>query len=154
MERTCVLVKPDALQRSLLGEIMLRFERKGLKIVGCKMLRIADHVLDAHYAHHVGKPFFAGLKRFMQSAPIVAMVVEGLDVVNTVRTIVGPTNGRVAPAGTIRGDLSMSQQANLVHASDSVDAAAQEVQRFFSAEELFTYEQGNSSWVYADDERT
>ena len=154
MERTCVLVKPDALQRNLLGEIIARFERKGLKIVGCKMMRVSDVQLDEHYAHHRGKPFFVGLKKFMQSAPIIAMVIEGVEAVDAVRMIVGPTKGRAAPAGTIRGDLAMSQQANLIHASDTASAAEQEIQRFFHADEVLAYEKTDTAWVYADDERS
>ncbi|MBI4449767.1 nucleoside-diphosphate kinase [Candidatus Uhrbacteria bacterium] len=153
MQRTCVLIKPDALQRNLLGEIIRRFEQKGLKIVGLKMVQLSDLKLDEHYAHHRDKPFFAGLKHFMRSAPIIAMVLEGLDAIDTVRTIVGPTKGRTAPAGTIRGDLAMSTQANLIHASDSTAAAEQEVRRFFNADELFTYEKMDAAWVYGDDER-
>jgi len=153
MERTCVLVKPDALQRNLLGEIIRRFEQKGLKIVGLKMLRLSDLKLDEHYAHHRDKPFFAGLKQFMRSAPIIAMVLEGLDAVDAIRTIVGPTKGRSAPGGTIRGDLAMSTQANLVHASDSATAAGQEIRRFFDADEIFSYEKMDAAWVYGDEER-
>lgn len=153
MERTCVLVKPDALQRNLLGEILRRFESKGLKIIGLKMVQLSDLKLDEHYAHHRDRPFFAGLKRFMQSAPVVAMVLEGVDAIEAVRIIVGPTKGRAAPAGTIRGDLAMSMQANLVHASDAKEAAEQEIWRFFNADELFAYEKVDSTWVYAEDER-
>ncbi|MBI4142273.1 nucleoside-diphosphate kinase [Candidatus Uhrbacteria bacterium] len=153
MQRTCVLMKPDTLQRNLLGEIVGRFERKGLKIVGCKMMQISDLKVLEHYTHHADKPFFAGLKRFMQSAPIVAMVLEGVDAVDAVRTIVGPTKGRTAPAGTIRGDLAMSMQANLLHASDSLDAAEQEIWRFFNTDEIFSYDKMDTAWVYAEDER-
>lgn len=153
MEKTCVLIKPDALQRNLLGEIIGRFERKGLKLIGLKMLRVSDLVLDEHYAHHKDKPFFSGLKRFMQSAPVVAIALEGVDAVEAVRIIVGPTKGRAAPAGTIRGDLAMSTQANLVHASDSAEAAERELWRFFNSDELAAYEKVDSAWVYAEDER-
>lgn len=153
MERTCVLVKPDALQRNLLGEIICRFELKGLKIIGLKMVKLSDLTLDEHYAHHREKSFFPVLKRFMQSAPVIAMVLEGLDAIEAVRIIVGPTKGRTAPAGTIRGDLAMSTQANLVHASDSKEGAEQEVRRFFSADELFTYDKGDMAWVYGEEER-
>lgn len=153
MERTCILVKPDAMQRNLLGEIIRRFELKGLKVIGCKMLQLSDRMLDEHYAHHRDKSFFVGLKRFMQSSPIVAMVLEGVDAVEAVRTIVGPTKGRIASGGTIRGDLAMSTQANLVHASDTPAAAEQEIVRFFNTDEIFTYEKWDATWVYAEDER-
>ncbi|MFH1430221.1 MAG: nucleoside-diphosphate kinase [Candidatus Uhrbacteria bacterium] len=153
MERTCVLIKPDALHRSLLGEIIHRFERKGLKVVGLKMMEISDLKIDEHYAHHKDKPFFDGLKQFMQSAPITAIVLEGVDAVEAVRIIVGPTKGREAPAGTIRGDFAMSTQENLVHASDSVEAAQVEITRFFDDGEIFAYEKVCAPWVYADEER-
>src|SRR3989338_7550746 len=138
-ERTLVLVKPDALQRDLLGEIVSRFERKGLKIVAMKFVHLSDAVLDEHYAHLKSKPFFPGLKQFMMQTPVVAMVLEGLEAVDAVRKLVGATNPRAADAGTIRADLSMNVPSNLVHASDSVDAAATEVKRFFKADELFDY---------------
>lgn len=153
MERTLVIVKPDALQRNLLGEIILRFERKGLKIIGLKMERVSDMQIEEHYAHHKDKPFFVGLKKFMQSAPVVLMALEGLEAVDTVRLITGDTKGRAADAGTIRGDLAMSLQANIVHASDSHETAAVEVQRFFKNHELHEYQKMDFEWVYSEDER-
>jgi nucleoside-diphosphate kinase len=154
MERTLIIVKPDALQRNLLGEILHRFERKGLKIVGLKMERISDLKLEEHYAHHKDKPFFAGLRKFMQAAPVVLIALEGLEAVEAVRLITGDTKGRAADAGTIRGDFAMSIQANIVHASDSVENAKAEVARFFEESELFEYEKMDFAWVYSDDERT
>jgi nucleoside-diphosphate kinase len=154
MERTCILMKPDALQRGLLGEVIQRFERKGLKVVGLKMFEVSDLLVGEHYAHHRDKPFFGNLKQFMQSSPIVAMALEGLDAIESVRLIVGPTKGRSAPAGTIRGDFAMSVQTNLIHASDSPEAAQHELQRFFSEDEVFSYRRDDESWVYADDERS
>lgn len=148
-----IIIKPDALQRGLLGEIMGRFERKGLKIVGMKMIQLEDVMLDEHYVHHKDKPFFDGLKKFMKSAPVVAVVLEGLEAISAVRLIVGPTKGRAADAGSIRGDLGMSGQANLVHASDSEDNAEAEVKRFFKEEELFEYTKGDWEWVYGEEER-
>lgn len=139
VQRTLVLLKPDALQRDLLGEILARFERKGLKLVGLKFVHLTDDMLDEHYAHLKTKAFFVSLKKFMMQTPVVAMVFEGLDVIDTVRKVVGATNPREAEAGTIRADLSMNVPSNLVHASDSVDAAAAEVKRFFKDDELFTY---------------
>ncbi|MFH1098321.1 MAG: nucleoside-diphosphate kinase [Candidatus Uhrbacteria bacterium] len=153
MQRTLVLIKPDALQRNLFGEIVRRFELKGLKIVGMKMIQLSDLKLDEHYAHHKDKPFFAGLKKFMRSAPVIAMVLEGVEAIDAVRMIVGPTKGRTAPAGTIRGDLAMSGQANLVHASDSSETAEKEIWRFFNTDELFEYEKVDNVWVYVEDER-
>jgi nucleoside-diphosphate kinase len=153
MERTLVIIKPDALQRNLLGEIVHRFERKGLKVVGMKMMRIDDAKIVEHYAHHKDKPFFGDLKKFMQSSPVVMMALEGVEAISAVRLLAGQTKGREADAGTIRGDLSMSQQANLVHASDSPENAEAEIKRFFSPDELFDYEKLDLAWVYAEDER-
>lgn len=153
MEKTLVLIKPDALQRNLVGEIIGRFERKGLKIIGMKMIAVSDEKIEEHYAHHKDKPFFEKLKRFMQSAPLIALVLEGLEAVSAVRLITGETKGRSADAGTIRGDLSMSMQANVVHVSDSPENAVKEVERFFTAEELFTYQKMDFTWVYSEEER-
>lgn len=153
MERTLVIMKPDCLQRNLLGEILHRFERKGLKIVGLKMSAISDAKVEEHYEHHVDKPFFAGLKAFMQSAPVVMVVLEGLEAVETVRFLTGDTKGRKADAGTIRGDFAMSVQANIVHASDSVENGEREVKRFFDETELFAYQKMDETVVYAPDER-
>ncbi|MDO8425576.1 MAG: nucleoside-diphosphate kinase [bacterium] len=153
MEKTVVLVKPDAVQRGLIGEILHRFERKGLQVIGMKMLRLSDLKVEEHYAHHKDKPFFGGLKEFMQAAPIVAIAIEGTDAIEAVRIIVGPTKGRVAPAGSIRGDFAMSVQENLVHASDAPETAAAEIERFFAQDEIFAYEHAPRPWVYAADER-
>ncbi|MFA6897114.1 MAG: nucleoside-diphosphate kinase [Patescibacteria group bacterium] len=152
MERTFIIIKPDAVQRSLLGEIIGRFERKGLKIIGLKMMQLEDVVLDEHYSHLVGKPFFPKIKEFMKSTPVVGMVLEGVDAVDAVRIIVGPTKGRAADAGSIRGDLSMSIQTNVVHASDSIENAKAEVARFFKDEEIFSYQKVDLAFVYSDDE--
>ena len=152
-ERTLILIKPDAMQRGLLGEIVKRFEQKGLKIIGMKMTRLNEEVLKEHYAHHAEKPFFRGLSDYMQSAPIVAIVLSGLKAISSVRTIVGPTKGFDAPAGTIRGDLSLSSQTNLVHASDPAENPEAEIKRFFKEEELFAYKKIDFDWVYGDEER-
>lgn len=149
MERTLILCKPDCLQRNLLGEVIGRFERKGLKIVGLKMMQLSDVLLDDHYRHHQDKPFFQGLKDFMKSSPVVAIVLEGRAAVAAVRLIVGATRGAEADAGTIRGDLAMTTQ-NIVHASDSPENAEVEVARFFSPEELFEYRKLDSDIIYAD----
>lgn len=152
MQRTLVLLKPDALQRNLLGEIISRFERKGLKILGLKMMRLTEEQLSDHYAHHKDKPFFQHLVGFMESSPVVAMVLEGVEAVETVRLICGPTLGRKADAGSIRGDFSMSQQHNIVHASDSVETAEKEIRRFFNPDEIFDYRKIDLTAVYTEEE--
>ncbi len=152
-ERTLVLIKPDALQRSLVGEILHRFERKGLKIAGLKMIHLGDAILEEHYAHHKEKPFFPKLRDFMKQAPVVAIALEGIEAVAVVRALCGETSGRKALPGTIRGDFSVSQQANIVHASDSPENAEVEVKRFFKPEELFNYQHGNFNFVYGEEER-
>lgn len=152
MEKTLVILKPDAMQRSLLGEIITRFERKGLRVVGMKMIELEDILLDEHYAHHKDKPFFGGLKNYMKSAPVVVMVLEGIEAISAVRLLVGPTKGRAADAGSIRGDFSMSGSTNLVHSSDSVENAEAEVKRFFKEEELFNYRKVDLDFLYAEDE--
>src|SRR5258708_938259 len=136
MEQTLVLIKPDAMQRDLVGELIQRFERKGLKLVGIKMMALPDDLLDEHYSHLVGRDFFAEIKTFMRSTPIIACCWEGVDCVNTVRTMCGITKAREAEPGTIRGDLAMSDQANMVHASASLDTAQFEIERFFKPVEF------------------
>jgi nucleoside-diphosphate kinase len=153
MEKTLVIVKPDAVQRGLIGEVIGRFERKGLKLVGLKMLQAGDELLDAHYAHHSDKPFFEDLKNFMKSSPLVVMAWEGVGCIEAVRLLVGPTNARQAAAGTIRGDFGMSPQNNLIHASDSGEASAAELARFFEEGELQTYDKSDYSHLYAPDEQ-
>jgi len=152
-ERTLVLVKPDAIQRGLIGKILERFERKGLKMVGCKMMSLDEALLREHYAHIAEKPFFKGLAKFMQSTPIIAMCWEGLEVVDAVRKLCGITKARSAEAGSIRGDFAMSVACNVVHASDTVENAVNEVRRFFRDEELYSYDKSEYMHVYADDER-
>ncbi len=153
MEKTLVLVKPDAFQRGLVGEILHRFERKGLKFAGLKMMQLNDALLEEHYAHHKEKPFFPRLRRSMQISPVVAMVLEGKDAVSMVRLMCGETEGAKAGPGTIRGDFSIVKGANIVHASDSVENAEAEIKRFFKPEELFDYEHGQFKHVYSEDER-
>jgi len=150
MERTLIILKPDAIQRSLIGEIISRFERKGLKIAGMKMMQLDDLKLDEHYAHHKDKPFFGNLKNFMKSAPVLLMVLEGADVVKAVRIIVGSTSPIEADSGTIRGDLAMTNW-NLVHASDSFESSEKEIYRFFNEDELFDYHKGNWEMVYEEE---
>jgi len=153
MEQTLVLIKPDAVQRDLIGEILKRLEQKGLKLVGIKMIALSDELLDEHYSHLVGRDFFVEIKTFMRSTPIIACVWEGVDCVDTVRLLCGITKAREAAPGTIRGELAMSVQANLVHASDSVETAEAEVKRFFKPEEIFAYEDVLNPFIYSSRER-
>jgi nucleoside-diphosphate kinase len=153
MERTLVLLKPDAVQRGLLGEIIGRFERKGLKLVGVKMMKLTDSLLDEHYSHLNHLPFFGEIKSFMMLAPVVAICLEGVNSVDTVRRLCGVTKSWEADPGTIRGDYGMSIQANLVHASDSLETAEKEVPRFFSESELFDYDFLKLPYLYTKKER-
>ena len=153
IEQTLVIVKPDAVNRYLVGEIISRFEKKGLKIIGMKMLHLSDSLLEEHYSHLKDKPFFPGIKKFMSSSPSIVLALEGLDAVNVVRLLAGETHGAKALPGTIRGDLSISTQSNVIHASDSLDSAKVELKRFFNEDELFIYDRVDSEILYADDER-
>ena len=150
--KTAVLVKPDGLQRGLIGEIIARFERKGLKLVGLKMVRMTDAMLDQWYTEHREKSFFKNLKDFMGSMPIVAMVWEVIDAVPVVRKLVGTTLGREAEGGSIRGDFGMSQQMNLIHASSNNGDAEREIGIVFNADELFSYHSVLEAVVYAEGE--
>lgn len=151
-EKALIIVKPDAIQRNLVGEIIGRFERKGLKIIGMKMMTLEDALLEAHYEHIKDKPFFSGIKDFMKSAPVVVMALSGVGAVDAIRIIVGPTKSYEAPGGTIRGDLAMSIQSNVVHASDSVENGEKEVARFFNPNELFEYMKVDEVFIYADNQ--
>lgn len=151
-ERVLIIVKPDAIQRRLLGEIIHRFERKGLDIIGIKMVELGEAVLQEHYANHKDKPFFPKLAKYMQSAPVVLMAVAGVDAVSTARLIVGSTKSREAAAGTIRGDFAMSIQTNVVHASDSKENAELEIKRFFKPGELCTRPRHDLPYIYSPDE--
>ena len=152
-EKTLVLIKPDGVQRGLVGEVTKRLEQKGLKLVGMKMISLDEAVLREHYAHIADKPFFPGVSKFMRSSPVIAMCWEGLEVVQAVRILCGITKSRSAEAGSIRGDLAMSVACNVVHASDSVDTATKEVPRFFKADEIFEYNKSEFENVYTEDER-
>ncbi len=148
-EKTLILIKPDGVQRGLIGNIINRFEDKGLKIIGLKMMTLDDVMLDAHYVHLLDKSFFGDIKDFMKSSPIVAMAWEGGEgTVSAVRILVGPTKGHEASAGTIRGDFGLSESNNIVHASDSIKNGEDEVKRFFDNKELFEYEKTNNIHVY------
>jgi nucleoside-diphosphate kinase len=152
MERTIVLIKPDGLQRGLVGEIMHRFERKGLKLVGIKMIRLTDDVLDNWYEHHKDKAFFKDLKSFMEWTPVVAMVWQGLEAIAAVRKVVGITKSREAEAGSIRGDFGMSGSQNIIHASDSPESAEKELGLIFNADEIFNYDSSMDLLIYSKDE--
>jgi nucleoside-diphosphate kinase len=151
MERTLVLIKPDAIRRELVGEIISRFERKGLKIIAMKMIKFDEKLSKEHYKEHVNKPFYPDLEKFITSGPVIAMVLEGVEVIETVRTLVGSTNGRKATPGSIRGDFSTSFSRNLVHASDSKDSAAREIKLFFSDKEIVNWDRPKELY-YASDE--
>ena len=154
MERTLVIAKPDAVQRGLIGEIIGRLERKGLKLIGMKMMTLDSELLQAHYEEHLEKPFYEGLEAFMKSSPVVVMAWEGYECVNSVRLLVGATNPRQADAGTIRGDLAIGAGRNLIHASDSKDSGNAEVTRFFEEGELVEYEKSEYLHIYEDFERS
>lgn len=153
MEQTVVLVKPDGVQRGLIGEIITRFERKGLRLSSLKMISLSDALLEEWYIHHIDKPFFPGLKSYMKSYPVVAMLWEGIDAATTVRTMIGITKAREAAPGTIRGDFAMSQQYNLIHASESPEAAERERKIMFKEEDVFDWEKVDNIHVYLEEER-
>lgn len=152
MEKTLILIKPNAIQRGLTGDIITRFERKGLRFVGIKMMFMTDEIVNEHYAHLKERPFFPYLKASMQAAPIIACCLEGAEAVDTVRLMVGATNSRKALPGTIRGDFSMSGEQNVVHASDSVENAQIEINRFFKEGELFDYNSAVTAFEYGGEE--
>lgn len=152
MERTLILLKPDCVQRRLMGRIISRFEDKGLNIVAMKMMRVTPELAKQHYAEHVEKPFYPGLEKFITGAPVLAAVIEGLEVIQVIRDMLGATSGLKAASGTIRGDYSASRQMNLVHASDGPEAAKREMELYFNADELCDYEPTLTPWMKADDE--
>jgi len=152
MERSVVLVKPDGVQRGLIGEVIHRFERKGLKLVGLKMISLNDAVLDEWYAHHKDKAFFPSLKSYMKSFPVVAMLWEGKDCVAAIRKLTGITKAREAEPGTIRGDFAMSQQYNLIHASEEATVARKEEALIFREDEIFPWDKTDTGHIYLDEE--
>ena len=152
LEKTLVILKPCTIQRALIGEVINRFERKGLRLAGMKMVQLTDEVLSEHYAHLSAKPFFQRVKDSMMAAPVIVCCYEGVDAISAVRALAGPTNGRLAAPGTISGDYSMSFQENIVHTSDSPETADVELKRFFKPEELFDYSQATFGYLYANDE--
>lgn len=152
MDKTLVILKPSCIQRSLIGDVISRFERKGLKLTAMKMVQLDDSILNDHYAHLKDEPYFQRVKNSMMVCPVVVQCWEGIDAAKVVRSLIGSTNGRDAATGTIRGDLSISSQENIVHASDSEQSAILELQRFFRDEELFDYEFNVSPNLYAKSE--
>lgn len=147
MQRTLVLVKPDAVQRGLAGEVISRLERKGLKIVGAKMMRVDEPLARRHYEAHLDRPFFPSLLAFITSSPIVALALEGPNAIDITRGVMGATNPLEATPGSIRGDLALSVGPNLIHGSDSEEAAARELALFFADGELFDYERDIDRWI-------
>jgi nucleoside-diphosphate kinase len=147
MQRTLILLKPDCVQRRLVGAITCRLEQKGLRLVGLKLVQASRQLAEKHYAVHKGKPFYESLLKFITSGPTVAMVWEGPEAVAVVRNLMGPTDGAKAPPGTIRGDYAISVQNNLVHGSDSPENAAAEVALWFRPEELIAYQLADQTWV-------
>lgn len=152
MEKTLVILKPSALQRALVGEVTKRFETKGLRLAGIKMMQLTDKILDEHYAHLADRPFFQRIKDSMMATPVIVQCWEGKDAVSIVRNMTGATNSRTATSGTIRGDFGVSMQENIVHTSDSVETAGVELKRFFREEEIFNYKQAMINFLYANDE--
>ena len=148
MERTFLMIKPDAVQRNLIGEIISRIERKGLKLVGAKLMTVPQSLAEEHYAEHVERPFYGKLISFITSAPVFAMVVEGEDAVDVSRHIIGKTNPSEATPGSIRGDLGLTVGRNVIHGSDSVESAQREINLWFKEEELSSYEAPRDTWLY------
>lgn len=148
MEKTLIILKPDAIQRRLLGKIISRFEEKGLHIAGMKMMMIPEYVARAHYASHKGKDFFEPLVSYTTSSPVVVIVVKGKNVIEIVRKMMGATFGSKAEPGTIRGDYAASNRFNLIHGSDSPSSAEKEIAVFFTKEEIVDYQPIDLSWVY------
>lgn len=148
MEKTFLMVKPDGVQRNLVGEVVNRFENKGFKLVGAKLMQVSEDLAKTHYGEHADKPFFGELVDFITSGPVFAMVWEGENVISTARGLVGATNPQEANAGTIRGDFGLTVGKNVIHGSDSPESAEREINLFFDESELVTYEKQDHSWIY------
>jgi nucleoside-diphosphate kinase len=148
MEQTLIILKPDAIQRSLIGRIISRFEDKGLKVVGAKMMQITPELAAVHYEAHNEKPFYAGLVRFMTSSPVLVMALEGVGAITVCRSMMGATFGSQADSGTIRGDFGVSNSFNLIHGSDSPEAAQRELSLFFNDGEILGWDRAVEGWVY------
>lgn len=152
MQRSLVLLKPDCVERRLVGQLISRFEAKGLRMVAMKLIRITPELSKKHYAEHVSKPFYPGLESFITGSPVVAMAIEGLEAIAVIRNMLGATSGLKAAPGTIRGDFSCSRQMNLVHASDGEEAAARELELYFDTAEFCDYEPMIAPMLQASDE--
>ena len=148
MERTLILIKPDALQRGLAGEIISRLERRGLKLAGMRLMQLDDALARRHYAEHEGKPFLESLVSFITSGPLIAAVLEGPDAIAAARSMMGATDPQQAAPGTIRGDLALYVQYNLIHGSDSPESAQREIALFFNETELVTWERSTDPWLF------
>ncbi|WP_041243664.1 nucleoside-diphosphate kinase [Gloeobacter kilaueensis] len=148
MERTFIAIKPDGVQRGLSGEILQRFERRGFKLVGLKLIKVSEELAEKHYAEHRERPFFKGLVEFITSSPVVAAVIEGKGVVATARAMIGPTNPLNAPLGTIRGDYGIDIGRNIIHGSDSPESAEREIALWFTPEELLDWQATIAGWIY------
>jgi nucleoside-diphosphate kinase len=148
METTLIILKPDAVQRGLMGQILTRFENKGLQIVGCKLMKISPQLAATHYESHKGKGFYDGLVRFMTSSPVLVLAVRGIGAITIARNMMGATFGSKAAPGTIRGDFGVSNSFNLIHGSDSPEAAARELGLFFAPGEVLEFPRAIESWVY------
>ena len=148
MERTLIICKPDAVQRGICGEVLARFERKGLQIVGLKLMKIPTSLAETHYEPHKGKPFYAGLVKFMTSSPVIVLALAGKDAIAISRKMMGATFGSKAEPGTIRGDFGVSNSFNLVHGSDSAESAVRELGLFFKPDELLDWTPVSQAWVY------
>lgn len=148
MERTLIILKPDAVQRGLCGEILSRFEQKGLQIVAMKFAKLPPQLVETHYEPHRGKPFYAGLVRFMTSSPVVVLALAGKDAIAIARKMMGATFGSKAEPGTIRGDFGVSNSFNLIHGSDSPESSQREIGLFFKSEELVDWQPAGQAWVY------
>lgn len=148
MERTLIILKPDAVQRGLCGQIITRFENKGLQIVGTKAMKIPAQLAETHYEPHKGKPFYAGLVKFMTSSPVIVLALAGKDAIAIARKMMGATFGSKAEPGTIRGDFGVSNSFNLIHGSDSLESAQRELGLFFKKEELLDWTPASQGWVY------
>ena len=148
MERTLILVKPDGVQRGLIGEVISRFERRGLRLVGLKFMQMSKELAERHYHEHEGKPFYPGLIEYITSGPIVAMVWEGSGAISVARTTMGGTRPAEATPGTIRGDFALEVGRNIVHGSDGAETAAYEIDLYFNEDELVSWDRSVDSWVF------
>lgn len=148
MERTFLMIKPDGVQRNLISPILKRFEDKGFKLIGAKLMKVSEDLAKQHYEEHVNKPFFEELVQFITSGPVFAMVWEGENIIATARNLIGATNPQEAAPGTIRGDYGMTVSKNIIHGSDALDSAEREINLFFNESELYAYSKIDEQWIY------